>query len=64
MHPDTTLRCDLCGDVIGAYEPLVALVAGKPRTAVRRAILGGELEAGECYHDACYTATTTEPVAT
>jgi hypothetical protein len=64
LHSENTLRCHLCGDVIGAYEPLVALVAGKPRTTVRRAVLDGELETRECYHDACFTATPIEPETT
>jgi hypothetical protein len=64
LNPDATLRCHLCGDVIGAYEPVIALVEGKPTNTVRRAVLGGELEAPECYHDACFTPTPTDPGAT
>jgi len=48
------LRCEHCGEVIGVYEPLVALIDGcaretsralEPETASRR---------GDCYHRACY----------
>jgi hypothetical protein len=50
-----TLRCHHCGDVIGAYEPMIVLCGGEARRTSRSA----EREAGapthECYHDACYT---------
>lgn len=26
------LRCDFCGDVIGVYEPMVVVTAGRPRS--------------------------------
>ena len=47
-------RCRHCGDVIGAYEPMVMLSNGFAyKTSRARA---GELvtEADECYHDLCY----------
>jgi hypothetical protein len=64
VNPQDKIRCNRCGDVIGAYEPLVALVAGKPRTANRRAVIGGELDARECYHHACFVAPPADPGAT
>jgi hypothetical protein len=51
---DGTLRCRHCGEVIGAYEPMIVLRGGEARRSSRAA----EREAGapmdECYHDACY----------
>jgi hypothetical protein len=48
------LRCAHCGDVIGVYEPLVALVDGRAREtslAVEQALAG---DAASGYHRACY----------
>jgi hypothetical protein len=52
---DEKLRCTSCGDVIGAYEPLVVLFDGLARDTSKAAEAddGGPL--GECYHRACYT---------
>ena len=64
MNTVDNLRCHLCGDVIGAYEPLVSLVAGTPRRGNRRAVAQGELDARECYHHACFATFTVDPGAT
>jgi hypothetical protein len=49
-----TVHCDDCGEVIGAYEPMITLMEGhametsrvaEPRTASRGA---------ECYHRGCF----------
>jgi hypothetical protein len=46
--------CRDCGEPIGVYEPLIALVEGQPRETSRAAQTHlGEL-AAECYHRACY----------
>jgi hypothetical protein len=62
--PAHTLRCHHCGDVIGVYEPLIALVAGEPRRTVREAVLGGEVKAAECFHATCFTTTAGDSQAT
>lgn len=51
-----TPHCKLCDDVLGAYEPLVAMVSGRPLRGNRRAIREGEPDGGECYHEACFAA--------
>ena len=50
----TRLTCDSCGEVIGVYEPTVAVVAGQVRETSRAAepAIGAEL--GELYHQVCY----------
>lgn len=50
------LRCVSCGDVIGAYEPLVALLDGRARSTSKAAEADrlGPLE--ECYHRACFAS--------
>jgi hypothetical protein len=49
---DGAPRCKHCGDVIGAYEPMVVIDAGRPRGTSRAAEDGALLE--ESYHEACY----------
>jgi hypothetical protein len=48
------LLCSHCGDAIGVYEPLVAVVDGRPLETSRAA----EPRAGEaavpCFHRGCY----------
>jgi hypothetical protein len=46
--------CRRCGDVIGAYEPMVVLADGLARSTSRAAEPKGERLIGECYHAACY----------
>jgi hypothetical protein len=58
---DTIQRSVSCGDVIGAYEPLVVLHEGRAHSTSKaaEANVGGTLE--ECYHHACYTARQGKP---
>ncbi|MGA2453441.1 MAG: hypothetical protein ABSG93_07975 [Solirubrobacteraceae bacterium] len=50
------LHCAHCGDVIGVYEPLVALTAGQAReTSLAAEALPADNRA-DCYHRACYEA--------
>jgi hypothetical protein len=50
-------RCADCGDVIGAYEPVVMVGEGQVRRTSRTAELrAGRLES-EHYHLACYLRT-------
>lgn len=45
--------CCLCGQVIGVYEPLIALCDGKALESSRAATRDGEPR-GALYHRACY----------
>jgi hypothetical protein len=48
------LRCVRCGDVIGVYEPLVALARGRAReTSVVAEAMPADRDA-DYYHRACY----------
>jgi hypothetical protein len=51
---DEKLRCVSCGDVIGAYEPLVALLDGRPRSTSKAVEADRRDPLGECYHRACF----------
>lgn len=48
------LRCAHCGDVIGVYEPLIAIVDGCPREISRAAERELAEAASSCFHGACY----------
>ena len=43
-----------CGDVIGAYEPMILVEDGRPRKTSTSAEQDRDPHAGECYHVACY----------
>ncbi len=48
------LRCAHCGDVIGVYEPLIAMAGGRVREtslAVEASPTDGD---ADCFHRACY----------
>lgn len=47
-------HCVHCGDVIGAYEPMILVVDGKPRKTSASAEQDRDLHPGERYHAACY----------
>ena len=51
-----TLRCQLCGDVIGMYEPLILLTNHAVRETSRTAEPGLAATAGDHYHSECYSA--------
>jgi hypothetical protein len=54
MSTNAPLRCDLCADVIGVYEPLIALIDGQVvETSLASHQDAGPLGEG-CYHRACY----------
>jgi hypothetical protein len=53
---DEKLRCAYCGDVIGAYESLVALLDGQARSTSKTAEADTGGPQGECFHRACYTS--------
>jgi hypothetical protein len=48
------LHCDDCGDVIGVYEPLVAIVDGHARELSRAAEPSAAGHATQRFHRACY----------
>lgn len=57
---EETPRCRHCGDVIGAYEPMVLVTDGLAyRTS--RAALGAGARVGHNYHSACYMQAGGEP---
>jgi hypothetical protein len=54
MSTNAPLRCDLCSDVIGVYEPLIVLIDGQVVETSRAAYQhAGALGEG-CYHRTCY----------
>ncbi len=48
------VRCAGCGDVIGAYEPTIVIVDGKPSPGSRLDQAGASATADVSYHQACY----------
>jgi hypothetical protein len=51
----TPPRCELCGEVIGVYEPLIYAHANGVRESSRAADPGlSASAAGSLYHAACY----------
>ena len=48
------LRCRHCGEVIGAYEPLVALDGRRPRLGSRLTLPAHEDSAAAYYHRSCF----------
>lgn len=51
---DERLLCKGCGDVIGVYEPLVALKDGHPHETSRINERIGPASGIECYHRDCF----------
>jgi hypothetical protein len=51
---DDRLRCRLCGDVIGVYEPLVHVLDDAARHTSRAADPGLYRAGGAHYHVDCY----------
>jgi hypothetical protein len=51
---DETLRCERCGDVIGVYEPLIALRDGIAHETSRAADPKASSSGAGCFHRACY----------
>jgi hypothetical protein len=58
---DEKLRCVSCGDVIGAYEPLIVLLDGRARSTSKAAEADGRGPLGESYHRACFEGEHGEP---
>lgn len=54
MSTNAPLRCDLCADVIGVYEPLIALVDGQVVETSLAARQDAGLLGEGYYHRACY----------
>jgi len=55
----TRLRCGLCADVIGVYEPLITLADGQPRMTSRAAEAHAAEHREPCFHRACFGAAVT-----
>jgi hypothetical protein len=51
------MKCCACGEVIGVYEPIVAVVEGKGHLTSRAASPEICVRA-ECYHPDCWTAAS------
>lgn len=51
---DEKLRCAYCGDVIGAYEPIIVVIDGEAQKTSRDAEQRHDRDLGECYHQDCY----------
>jgi len=51
---DEPMRCAHCGDVIGVYEPLIALAEGRARETSLAAEPGAADRGDSHYHRACY----------
>jgi hypothetical protein len=49
------VRCQHCREVIGAYEPMVALVEDVPVQISRSVAEAEQLAGGRCYHTSCFT---------
>jgi hypothetical protein len=47
-------HCVHCGDVIGAYEPMILIEDGKPRKTSTSAEQNRDRHASDHYHMACY----------
>jgi hypothetical protein len=57
------MRCSHCGDIIGVYEPLVALTAGRAlETSLAAGAVRGEHDAS-CYHRDCYSVVSAHTTA-
>lgn len=53
---DEEVRCEHCGDVIGVYEPLVAIVDGEAVHTSRAALAGAPVR-GPHFHGSCFKRT-------
>jgi hypothetical protein len=47
-------RCYRCGDVIGVYEPMIALIAGGPMRSSRTALGIERTLRTVCFHVDCF----------
>jgi hypothetical protein len=57
------LRCTICGEPIGAYEPLIEEVRGSARETSLAAEAGLSRFGARHCHAACYAAELEEPAA-
>lgn len=53
-RPQDKLRCGHCGDVIGAYEPMVAMIDGVAQKTSKASAMAGGPALGDCYHAHCF----------
>jgi hypothetical protein len=48
------LHCHHCGEAIGVYEPLIAVVQGQPLETSRAAHGHSDISTAPCYHRDCF----------
>jgi hypothetical protein len=61
MSMNIPLRCAYCDDVIGVYEPLIALVDGQPHETSRAVGRDTGAPSEACYHRGCYARRVDDP---
>jgi hypothetical protein len=59
--PPVVPRCVACDDVIGVYEPAIAVLGGVPRETSRAAEPWLPFGGAQCYHLGCYSSPDHEP---
>ncbi len=52
--PDEKLHCVRCGEVIGAYEPLIVVIDGEAHQTSKDLARQRDCQLEECYHHDCY----------
>ena len=58
--PAPRMRCSHCGDVVGAYEPLVVHENGAVRHTSRAAEAGRPMAVDAVYHWGCYISDSVD----
>jgi hypothetical protein len=58
-HPPGPRRCPACGDVVGVYEPSVAVGADGPRVHGSSAAVGDDFPVAAFYHRECLETSET-----
>jgi len=53
-RPQSRLRCAHCGDVIGVYEPMVAMIDGVAHVTSKAMAGAEDRMLGDCYHSGCF----------
>ena len=53
MAVDSVIRCPVCGERVGVYEPAAVLEVGKVRYTSRAACPGLEVDGRKLFHAAC-----------
>jgi hypothetical protein len=61
QSPPAVPRCAVCDDVIGVYEPAIAVLGGVPREISRAAEPRFPFDGARCYHLGCYASPEHQP---